>query len=150
MKKPQGPYVITEKELRGIEQDDYPALICKDVRSHTVLEWLCNDEEKLKSPLAELFGNTDEIKVWSVLVPYALNHTVSEAEIITATGMSQTRVSKVLSLLEKRIIIGKDRKMIKFSDSTARAVHQLIHAAYDDALIKEQERLLKGDKNDIT
>jgi hypothetical protein len=104
----------------------------------------------MRSPLIELFGSTDETKVWSVVVPYAMSNTVSLDEIVRATKIRPDKVEKVLQIFESHNMIGKDRKMIKFTCQTARAIHQLLHAGYDDALMRDQERMLKGTENTET
>lgn len=95
----------------------------------------------------ELFGKTDEVKILALIIPSGYKSSFTEEQLSKATGIPLRRVQKIIRLYQEMgLVFGGGKKIIRNNSSVARAIHSLIHAAFEDKLEKEQREALKGDE----
>jgi hypothetical protein len=105
----------------------------------------------VKPKLNLLFGNTQEVKVISMIIPLAMAKRVYVDDLVKATGLSKEKLGKIIDrfVVTGYTIDGQNRAWFTLGDSkVALSVYNLMHAMYDDELIAEQEKVLKGERNE--
>ena len=100
----------------------------------------------------ELFGNTDEVKVLTAIIPGCIGQSFTIDQLQSATGIKRQRLEKVVKSFQELKIINKytgNNLQVSLTSHGVKAIHNLIYAAYEDRLCRQQRMRLGIEKEQV-